>query len=147
MTSFEVITRVAAPPERVFDLCLDVEVHAASMGDSGEQVVGGVASGRMRLGDTVTFQARHFGLRWRLTALITAFERHRHFADEQVSGPFRSWRHEHHFEPDGNGGTVMRDVVDFVAPFWPFGQFVLDRYVPRLIRGRNEHLRTSAERS
>ena len=143
MTSrFEVITRVAAPPERVFDLCLDVEVHTASLSGSGEQVVGGVRSGRMRLGDTVTFQARHFGVRWRMTARVTAFEPPGYFVDEQVSGPFRRWRHEHHFEPDGHGGTVMRDVIEFAAPL---GRFVLDRYLPRLIRTRNEHLRRAAE--
>ncbi|MEU3650955.1 SRPBCC family protein [Lentzea sp. NPDC034063] len=142
MTRFEVTTRVAAPPRRVFDLCLDVDVHAASMAGSGERVVAGVTSGRMRLGDTVTFEARHFGVRWRMTALITAFEAPGRFVDEQVSGPFRHWRHEHRFEPDGNGGTIMRDLVDFSAPF---GLPVLDRYVERLIRNRAEHLRSVAE--
>ncbi|MFD9705463.1 hypothetical protein [Lentzea sp. NPDC059081] len=73
MTRFEVTTRVAAPPRRVFALCLDVGVHTASMAGSGERVVGGVASGRMGPGDVVTFQARHLGLRWRMTARVTAF--------------------------------------------------------------------------
>ncbi|MFS8100739.1 SRPBCC family protein [Lentzea alba] len=143
MTQFEVVTRFAVPPERLFDLSLDVEVHTGSMARSGEKVVGGVTSGGMRLGDTVTWQARHFGLRWRLTSHITAYDRPHHFVDEQVAGPFRHWRHDHHFARDGDG-TLMRDVVEFAAPFGPLGRvaerLVLDRYMPRLIRLRNEHL-------
>src|SRR3954466_1242821 len=103
MTRFEVITGVAALPRRVFALSLEVEVHTASMAGSGEQAVGGVTSGRMKLGDTVTWQARHFGLRWRMTSRISACDPPGSFVDEQVAGPFARWRHVHHFEPDGNG--------------------------------------------
>lgn len=149
MTSFEVITRIAASPRRVFDLSLDVGVHTASMAGSGERVVGGVASGRMRQGDTVTWRARHFGVWWRMTSMITAFDPPGHFVDEQVAGPFRRWRHAHHFEPDAGGGTVMRDVVEFAAPLGPLGRLaerlVLDRYMAELIRVRNEHVKAAAE--
>ena len=91
MTRFEVITAIAAPPHRVFDLSLQVEVHTSSMAGSGERAIG--ASGRMRLGDTVTWQARHLGVRWRMTVLISVFEPPGHFVDEQVAGPFKRWRH------------------------------------------------------
>jgi len=144
MTRFEVTTPVAAPAQLVFDLSLDVGVHTASMAHSGERIIGGVTSGRMRLNDTVTWRARHFGVPWRMTSRISALDAPRYFVDEQVRGPFRRWRHEHHFEPDGRGGTVMRDVVEFVAPI---GHFVLDRYMPRLIHERNEHIRRVAEES
>jgi ligand-binding SRPBCC domain-containing protein len=151
MTRFEVTARIAAPPQRVFDLSLDVGLHTASMAGSGERVVGGVASGRMRLGDTVTWRARHFGVWWRMTSRISAFDPPGYFVDEQVGGPFRRWLHEHHFESDGDGGTVMRDVVDFAAPLGPLGRLaerlVLDRYMPWLIRMRNEHLKRTAEAS
>ncbi len=147
MTRFEVTTGIAALPQRAFDLSLEVEVHTASMADSGEQAIGGVISGRMKLGDT--WQARHFGLRWQMTSLISACDPPRYFVDEQVTGPFKRWRHAHHFEPDGNGGTVMRDIVDFAAPLGPLGIFaertVLNWYLPRLIRIRNDHVRTAAE--
>lgn len=151
MTRFEVITGIAAPPRRVFDLSLDVGVHTASMAGSGERIVGGVSSGRMGLGDTVTWQASHLGVRWRMTSRITALDPPDHFVDEQVAGPFRHWHHAHHFEPDGRGGTLMRDVVEFAAPLGPLGRLaerlVLDTYMARLIRQRNEHLRTAAEGS
>jgi ligand-binding SRPBCC domain-containing protein len=141
MTRFEVSTAIAAPPRRVFDVSLEIETHLASMAGSGERVVGGVGSGRMKLGDTVTWQARHFGLPWRMTSLISAYDPPGHFVDEQVAGPFARWHHAHYFDPDGHGGTVMRDIVDFAAPLGPLGAvaefIVLDRYMRRLIRNRN----------
>ncbi|WP_431877791.1 SRPBCC family protein [Amycolatopsis sacchari] len=149
MERFEATTAIAAPPRRVFDVSLEVEIHLTSMAGSGERAIAGVTSGRMKLGDTVTWQARHFGLPWRMTSVISACEPPGHFVDEQVRGPFRRWRHEHFFEPDGHGGTLMRDVVEFAAPLGPLGlvaeRTVLRRYLPHLIRIRNEHVRTAAE--
>ncbi|HVV14498.1 SRPBCC family protein [Amycolatopsis sp.] len=149
MTLFEVSTAIAAAPRRVFDVSLEVETHTASMGGSGERAIAGVTSGRLRLGDTVTWEARYFGLRWRLTSLISACDPPGYFVDEQVKGPFKRWRHAHHFEPDGHGGTVMRDIVEFAAPLGPLGAVAevvaLNRYLPALIRLRNEHVRAVAE--
>ncbi|MGW1376136.1 SRPBCC family protein [Streptomyces sp. NPDC002446] len=144
MQHFEVVTAVAAPPDQVFAVCLDVEAHTRSMADSSERAVGGKTRGELALGDTVTFQARHLGLTWRLKARITSYDRPRCFVDEQESGPFKRWRHAHLFEPDGAGGTIMRDVIDFASPLGPVGRIVdrllLSRYMPHLIRIRNAYL-------
>ena len=144
MTRFELATYVAAAPERVFDACLDIDLHTASMADSGERAVGGVTSGRLGLGDRVTFEARHLGVRWRMTARVTEFDRPAYFVDEQEHGPFKRWHHAHYFAPDGAGGTVMRDTVEFVAPCGPLGalveRLVLRAHMIRLIQSRNEYL-------
>lgn len=149
MTRFTAVTAIAAPPPRVFDISLRVEVHTASMGDSGERAIGGVTSGRLKLGDHVSWEARHFGMRWRMTSLIAACEAPDYFIDEQVDGPFRRWHHTHRFEPDGHGGTLMRDIVQFAAPFGPLGRLaelvVLNRYLARLIRIRNDYVKAAAE--
>lgn len=154
MPSFELVTRIAAPPGRVFDASLDVDVHTASMADSGERVVGGVSAGGMRLGDTVTWRARHFGVWWRMTSAITAYDRPGFFVDEQQRGPFRRWRHEHHFAADDaaggdGGGTVMRDVVEFASPLGVLGRavdrLVLRRYMIKLIAERNAHIKALVE--
>jgi hypothetical protein len=42
MPRFEVVTPIAAPPQRVFDASLDVQVHTASMAGSAEDAVGGI---------------------------------------------------------------------------------------------------------
>ncbi|MFD0163658.1 SRPBCC family protein [Streptomyces decoyicus] len=144
MPNFEVVTAVAAPPDQVFAVCLDVQAHTRSMASSSERAVDGRTRGELSLGDTVTFRARHFGLTWRLKARITSYDRPRRFVDEQESGPFKRWHHAHHFEPDGAGGTVMRDVIDFASPLGPLGRAVdrilLSRYMPHLIRMRNAYL-------
>ncbi|MFD0883273.1 SRPBCC family protein [Streptosporangium algeriense] len=149
MVNFEVVTHVMAPPERVFDISLDVDVHSASMAGSAEEAVDGVTAGGMRLGDTVTWRARHFGLHWRMTSTISAYDRPGHFVDEQVSGPFERWYHAHRFHGDDHGGTVMSDIVEFAAPLGPLGRaaelLVLRHYMPRLIRTRNRYVKRVAE--
>jgi ligand-binding SRPBCC domain-containing protein len=146
---FEVVTLIAAPPDRVFDVSLDVDVHTASMARSGEQIIGGVMAGRLEPGESVTWQARHFGLKWRMTSKITAWDRPAYFADEQVAGPFRHWHHSHHFQPGELGDTVMRDVINHAAPLGALGAIAevlaLCHYMPRLIRLRNHHIKTVAE--
>jgi len=142
-------TAIAAAPRVVFDVSLEVDVHTGSMARSGERAIAGVTSGRLALGDTVTWQARHFGLPWRMTSRISAYDPPASFVDEQLTGPFRRWHHTHHFDPDGHGGTLMRDVVDFAAPLGPLGRLVertvLTRYLRRLIALRNEHVTAVAE--
>ena len=148
MPLIDITTVVRAPVERVFDLSLDVDAHTASMSSSRERAVAGVQSGRMALGDTVTWAARHFGIRWRMTSRISAHDRPHRFVDEQVAGPFRRWHHEHVFAWDESAAaTIMRDVIDFDAPFGVLGRLVtrllLLRYLHRLIENRNSYLVTS----
>ena len=45
------------------------------MSGSREQAVAGTTSGRLALGDQVTWQARHFAVTWRLTSMISAYDR------------------------------------------------------------------------
>jgi len=141
--SFRIVTELDASPERVFALSLDIGAHERSLAGTGERAVAGTTSGRIALGETVTFRARHFGIIWRLTSRITALEAPHRFVDEQVRGPFARFRHEHRFEPSGHG-TRMVDEIEFRAPLGPLGviaeRLVLARYMPALIRARNASL-------
>jgi ligand-binding SRPBCC domain-containing protein len=133
-------TEVAAPASECFDLSLSVDAHTASMSRSGERVVAGIESGVMGLGDSVTWRARHFGIPFRMTSQITEYEAAHRFVDEQVTGPFGRWWHEHTFE-ETDGTTTMTDVVDFASPLGPLGKVVdamlLTRYLTRLLTLRN----------
>lgn len=73
----------------LFGISLDIDAHAASMSQSGERAVDGVTAGRIALGQTVTWQARHFGIWFTMTSKITDLEEPIRFVDQQVSGPFR----------------------------------------------------------
>jgi ligand-binding SRPBCC domain-containing protein len=148
---FQIETQIAADPLQCFDLSLSVDAHSESMAASGERAVEGVTAGRMKLGDTVTWRARHFGIWFRMTSVITAYERPLRFVDEQVRGPFARWWHEHEFHDDGRGGTRMIDIIEFRSPGGPIGRMadrvMLARYMAKLIRQRNEWLRNSLESS
>lgn len=136
-------TWLPATPEQCFTLSLSVDAHLSSMSGSGERVVGGVRSGTLVLGDEVTWRARHFGLPFTMTSRITSYERPRRFVDEQVAGPFRTWWHEHTFEPH-SAGTLMTDRALLASPAGPLGRLtdrlVLTRYMTRLLRQRNAWL-------
>jgi ligand-binding SRPBCC domain-containing protein len=150
MPHLELTTAIDAPPERCFDLSLDVDLHTKSTG-AREEIAGGVRSGRMRLGDEVTWKAWHFGIPFRMTSSITEYERPDRFVDEQKRGPFATWRHEHRFESDGERRTRMVDLVDYHSPLGPIGRVVdrvcLERYMIELLQRRNEFLRQAAEMS
>jgi ligand-binding SRPBCC domain-containing protein len=145
---FRCTSSIEAPIETIFDLALNIDAHLGSMARSGERAVGGVTSGQIRLGEEVTWSARHFGVRWTMTSRIVDLERPTFFADEQINGPFARFRHEHIFA-SAEGGTRMIDDVTFEAPFGPFGRVadgVLRRYLGHLIEHRNRYLKVVAER-
>lgn len=148
MTALVLTTDIAAPPERCFSLSLSVDAHTSSMTGSRERIVGGVQSGTMSLGDSVTWQARHFGLPFRMTSRITEYDQPQRFVDEQVRGPFASWWHEHVFEAVA-GGTRMVDTVRYRSPAGPLGLLVnrlaLDRYMTQLLAARNDWLKRELE--
>ena len=146
--TFALQTFVRASPDEVFAASLSIDDHLASMAASGERAIGGVTSGRIGLGESVTWRARHFGINWRMTSQISELVEPRRFVDEQLRGPFKTFRHEHVFIST-ELGTEMRDTIAFMAPLGPLGWIVerllLSWYVPRLIRERNDYLKTSLE--
>jgi ligand-binding SRPBCC domain-containing protein len=141
-------TEIAAPIERVFDLARSIDFHQRSMAHTGEEAVAGRTTGLIGPGETVTWRARHLGRTWSLTSRITAFEPPTRFVDEQVSGPFAWFRHEHRFEAVP-GGTRVIDDWEHAAPFGPIGKIVdalvLGRLLRRLLAQRNAALVREAE--
>ncbi|MDI6098765.1 SRPBCC family protein [Actinoplanes sp. NEAU-A12] len=145
----EVVSVINAATGTVFDLERDVDVHAESLAGSRETATTTTGRRQLTLGDEVTFRARHFGLRWRMTSRISAYNRPHHFVDEQTRGPFRALRHEHHFEDLGDGRTRMTDRMTIRAPFGPVGavttRIVLAPYLKRLLTKRAVHIKRLAE--
>jgi len=141
-------TLIAAPIETCFDMARDVDLHQRSTAASAEEVVAGVTSGRMELGDEVTWEATHFGVRQRLSSRITAFDRPNRFVDEMVRGAFARFRHTHDFMRQ-NAGTLMVDVFDYTSPLGVVGRLAdflfLRRYMTRLLQRRNAYLKSAAE--
>lgn len=142
-------TFVAAPIEKCFDLARDIDIHTQTVWKhTRERAVAGVTSGMINYGETVTFEATHFGVRQRLTSKITEFNRPYLFVDEMQRGAFKRLKHIHEFI-EVEGGTILKDTLDFAAPLGPLGwiadQFVLKHYMKRFIHARNEELKKIAE--
>jgi ligand-binding SRPBCC domain-containing protein len=156
MVRLDEVTVVAAPIERCFDLARSIEVHVLGNVHWGEEAVAlervggaGPALGLIELGQRVTWRARHFGVRQRLTSEITAVDAPNYFQDTMVSGAFRSMQHDHYFRTLEGGRTEMRDVFCFAAPLGVLGRLaealVLRRYMAALLHERNEVVKRVAE--
>lgn len=44
------------------------------------------------------------------------------FVDEQRSGPYKIWHHEHIFRESEEGGIIMEDIVSYAVPFGILGR-------------------------
>jgi ligand-binding SRPBCC domain-containing protein len=148
MIRIELSTAIAAPLDRCFDLSRSIDLHMASTDWTGERAIAGVTSGPIGAGQEVTWRGRHFGLTIHHTSRITEFESPIHFQDCMVRGWFRSFCHDHFFE-DRDGTTIMRDVMQFEAPFGVLGRlvekFALKRHLEDLLERRNACIQRVAE--
>lgn len=148
MPVIELQTLIDAPRERVFDLSRSIDAHQDSAEGTDERAVAGVTSGLLGLGEDVTWEARHLGVRQRLRVKLTQLERPLYFEDTMLQGAFQRMRHDHWFE-EQNGRTLMRDRFEFASPLGPLGRFVdwifLAGYMRRFLERRNEHLKRMAE--
>ncbi|MFC7336735.1 hypothetical protein ACFQY0_06070 [Haloferula chungangensis] len=65
---------------------------------------------------------------------IKSVDEGRSFIDEQRFGPYKFWHHRHWFE-EVDGGVLMKDLVHYAMPFWPFGELGHEIFVrPKLER-------------
>lgn len=66
-------------------------------------------------GTIIDYKLRIHGvpLRWR--SRISGWDPPSRFVDEQLRGPYRSWRHEHTLA-EAPGGTVVRDRAEYRVP-------------------------------
>ena len=148
MPHIRVVTRIVAPIAVCFDFSRDIDLHVKSQAASGERAIAGRTSGLIELGETVTWEAKHLGVRQRFTSKITAFDRPHHFRDEMVKGAFRFFRHDHRFE-EINGETEMVDDLEFRSPLGPLGWLVdrafMTRYLTQLLADRGLVIKCAAE--
>ena len=62
MAPIEIVTTIAAPPGRCFDLARSIDLHLESAAATSEKVVAGRTSGLIEMGEEVTWPAKRFGL-------------------------------------------------------------------------------------
>lgn len=66
-----------------------------------------------------------------------------------VRGPFARLDHDHEFQEDGAGGTLMSDRFDYAAPLALLGRLAelafVTRHLRRFLDARNRELKRIAE--
>ncbi|MBS4196516.1 SRPBCC family protein [Lederbergia citri] len=140
---------INAPINVCFDLARNVEVHTETTSKTKEKAIGGVTVGLMENGDTVTWEAIHFGVKQKLTAKIIEMEKPYKFTDVMVKGAFHSFTHRHEFIESGTG-TIMKDTFSYKSPFGILGKIAdtlfLEKYMRKFIIHRAKELKRIAEK-
>jgi ligand-binding SRPBCC domain-containing protein len=80
-----------------------------------------------------------FSLSWELEH--RNYQHGRSFTDEQLSGPFRSWRHVHRMIPDGPQACILEDAIEYTLPLGTLGRLLgrplIQRKLERLFKYRH----------
>ena len=141
---------INAPIHECSDLARNVDIHIQTSSKTKERVVGGVASGLLEAGDTVTWEAVHFGFRQRLTVQVVSMDRPYMFVDVMVKGAFHSFTHTHEFMVRPHG-TLMIDRFQYKSPLGLIGMLAdklfLERYMAAFIISRGKFLKEIAEKA
>lgn len=87
----------------------------------------------VKAGARIDYRLRLFGIPFRWRTRIEAFEPPERFSDVQERGPYRRWHHLHEFE-ERDGGTLMRDTVDYELPLGPLGALAHALFVRRSVQ-------------
>ncbi len=150
MTTINLITKIKAPKQTVFDISRNIDIHQQSASKTNEAAIAGVTSGLINYNETVTWRGKHFGFYLTHKSRMTAMDLYDYFVDEMEEGNFKTFRHEHFFEVE-NGITTMKDKLQYETPFGIFGKLFdvlfLKRHLTQFILERNKILKETAENS
>lgn len=73
-------------------------------------------------------------LKMRWVTEITHIDDKKYFVDEQRSGPYKLWHHEHIFK-EVEGGVLMTDIVTYQLPFSFLGHIAHSLFIKRQLNG------------
>ena len=142
-------TLIRAAPAVCFDAARDAELHLESARATGERIVAGRARGLWELGDEITFEGVHLGVRQRLSARVVELERPHFFRDQMTRGAFAALSHTHIFQALPQARTRMIDFLQWRAPLGLLGALASDTLVEahlkRFLRQRAWHIKTHVE--
>jgi ligand-binding SRPBCC domain-containing protein len=149
MTTINIVTKIKAPIQKVFDINRNIDIHQNSALKTNEKAIAGVTSGLINWNETVTWRGKHFGFYLTHKSRMTAMNFYDYFVDEMEEGSFKTFKHEHFFE-EQNDVTTMTDKLCYQTPFWIFGKvfdyLFLKRHLTNFILERNRVLKDLSEK-
>ncbi|MBK9575857.1 MAG: SRPBCC family protein [Fibrobacterota bacterium] len=144
MRTLTMETRLPGLPEQFFPFFSDARnLSRITPSELGFRILtpGPIA---MSAGTLIDYRIGLWGLPMRWRTRIATWNPPRAFSDEQIRGPYKRWFHTHTFAPDGNGGTIMTDSVEFALPLEPLSLLVrpmVEWQVRRIFLFRDRALR------
>ncbi len=109
---------IPAPVDDVWEFISNPEnLKVITPEEMGFVITSGDLPGKMYPGMIITYKVKPlFGISMTWVTEITHVAEKHYFVDEQRSGPYSMWHHQHILEPAG-GGVLMIDIVSYKPPF------------------------------
>jgi ligand-binding SRPBCC domain-containing protein len=108
-----------------------------------------MTSGSISAGERVKWKTKQFGITVSHASEITGFQEPLFFQDRMIKGIFKSFQHDHFFQPLGGNNTEMRDLLRFSMPFWLMGaiseRLIIGSRMLHLLGLRNSLIKETAE--
>jgi ligand-binding SRPBCC domain-containing protein len=73
---------------------------------------------------------------------ITQVKEKEYFIDNQLTGPYKFWNHQHFFK-EIPGGVEMTDILHYAAPFGPLGRISEVFFIRKKVREIFEYRETA----
>ncbi|MCF8253086.1 MAG: SRPBCC family protein [Bacteroidia bacterium] len=98
---------------------------------------------KMFPGQIINYQIALMGIPFKWKTKISVWNPPHSFVDEQISGPYSKWHHQHIFKSVGNE-TEMTDIVEYRSKGWIFAPFLhwlfVDKKVNEIFAYREQQL-------
>ncbi len=135
---------INAPRWLCFEMIRNVDVHEAAVPEIRARAEKGRQHGSLQLGESTTWSAVYFGIRFRTTIEVTGFDWPVRYEETNQGGPFHVFRHRYQLMSIDENTTMISDRMEFESGFGWVGKLV-DRFLlaPRLQRAletRMDHL-------
>ncbi|MGE5423794.1 MAG: SRPBCC family protein [Syntrophothermus sp.] len=90
---------------------------------------------KMYPGMIIMYKVKPFpGMKVTWVTEITQVAEKKFFIDEQRSGPYAMWHHQHILEPAENG-VLMKDIITYKPPFWFLGNIANYLIIAKKLEG------------
>ena len=90
---------------------------------------------KMYAGMIITYHVRPLlGLKMKWVTEISQVRDKEYFVDQQLSGPYSIWHHQHILK-EGDGGVLMTDIINYKPPLGFLGRIANFLFIRNQIKG------------
>lgn len=145
--SFQAIQQIPVTIDQAWDFFSDPsKLQVITPPDLGFRIISKYQGSRMYPGQLIEYTVRpilDLPLYW-MTEITHVADKN-YFIDEQRSGPYSFWHHQHHFR-EIEGGIEMTDIVHYQLPFWVLGNLINAFFIQKQLRNIFQYRHTAVEK-